>query len=730
MSNQELEISLSNENLYIDDHSYAKAGKFDGKSYVNIPKIEAYNFGRSAFTVMAYISPQNDSSDLSIGTIISSKPAPGGYNQGGWQLFLEKVNDIHYICFKIDDGFGYQLLRAPLNNLYDNNYKHPSYGKPLSEDIINSQLLFKKYLHFITAVKGSDGRLSIYVNGYLLAQSVMTSSVNNHLAFELTAIYKDAINTPTHFITLKKDVNGYLLGYNDWNADSVTYIGKSFSLDNDDQTRIIDDPEDRKKTGIAAFRVQKIKNVIPAAGMIASEEYVLTVIPDNEDFKSTLEQLNSKQINPDQIYGKPLAQFLANLSDVQSLNSRSSVRIGGHEQYTNFYTGYIKHVSLWNKPLTHQEIISYFDREKSEKEDVACVGYWSLEKDLAEETKNNNTGSQVGNIDFKDFNIILPVYLERQMETNWCWAASALSILEYYNPLTQETQESVVLKSKKELKNEAGNSFEFLKAHTNNFCELYVRKVDELIQAKKKEFSEEENKKIINSFRCAKEDDQIDFDFIKREIANGNPICITVRWWDESVKKFPNGHIVVITGFSDDKLVVNDPIDGIVYCGFEQLLNSYNNSGHLTHLGLTRSHCNRLFKEQNFAIIHGNYKMFFQKDGNLMIKDISDPDKEKYITGTATKGKYDDVEYRNSGVRFFINDIEFDKSGTTSINKQNGETLRINKLKDTSSIVLPLQLDFSVNGDEWDVFVREVISGKKLYSITDELFKYDELPNA
>ncbi|MCA9919921.1 MAG: hypothetical protein KC445_18315, partial [Anaerolineales bacterium] len=90
--------------------------------YVSIPHNEAYNFGKGAFSVMAYITPnkvENGQTELTAGTIVSSKPQPGGNGNGGWQFFLEKEGEALMLCFKTDDGHGYHLLKAPLNNLYD-----------------------------------------------------------------------------------------------------------------------------------------------------------------------------------------------------------------------------------------------------------------------------------------------------------------------------------------------------------------------------------------------------------------------------------------------------------------------------------------------------------------------------------------------------------------------------------------------------------------------------------
>ena len=68
--------------------------------YVSIPHNNAYNFGKGAFSVMAYICPNkivSGKTTLTEGTICSSKPAHGAIDNsgrkvkgGGWQLFLEK----------------------------------------------------------------------------------------------------------------------------------------------------------------------------------------------------------------------------------------------------------------------------------------------------------------------------------------------------------------------------------------------------------------------------------------------------------------------------------------------------------------------------------------------------------------------------------------------------------------------------------------------------------------
>ncbi|KAH3766772.1 Ricin-type beta-trefoil lectin domain protein [Pelomyxa schiedti] len=76
----------------------------------------AYNFGCEPFTVEAWIKPNRFT-----GTIISRKPRGGGYDNGGWLIYLEDPN---VITFATDDGYGYCCLSSKVESLMDGRWHH------------------------------------------------------------------------------------------------------------------------------------------------------------------------------------------------------------------------------------------------------------------------------------------------------------------------------------------------------------------------------------------------------------------------------------------------------------------------------------------------------------------------------------------------------------------------------------------------------------------------------
>ncbi len=551
--------------------------KIQKGGYVSIPKNNAYKFATGAFSVMAYITPKkkNEKGEtvLTEGTIASSKPAPGGPNFGGWQYFLEYDNGEHYICFKTDDGSGYHLLRAPLNNLYGEKSRANIAG-----DRAESNKLYREYTHFVTAVNGKAGDLNLYVNGYLLAKATPYDATGIGMdtnSFQLKGIYKEAIDQPTHFFTVKKKDSVWTMGYGDWNVEEFTQLGGSFDLDKEPgfaKVIQIDDVAVQDACGVKAIKVAKLKSQVPieGAGMLRSDEIVLSIIPKKGESE------------------KVLTQFLANLKKVGSTDNGIGLSIGRTEQYTNAkgqYEGSIKHVSLWNTALSQADIISYMDREKVESDSPDCVGYWKLERDFLDNSSKANHGSGSGTLNFLYEYPVWPAYIEDQINTNWCWAATALGIVEYYNPLSKVTQNEIVIAQKGSEINEGGFSEDYLMKSTNYLRDRYYRDTNMLAKAIKKEKEITEPDSIISNYflNNSSVNDKVDFGFIKKEIDNGNPVCVAVRWWDSGLMNFNGGHIMILTGIKateqGDLLIINDPWSGIVYISFEKFLKAYPSDG-------------------------------------------------------------------------------------------------------------------------------------------------------
>lgn len=709
---------------------YPNILKINRGGYVSIPANDAYRFNDGPFSVMAYISPKKEVSgntELTLGTVFSSKPSPGGGGNGGWQLLLEKVNDEYYICFKTDDGYGYHLLRAPLNNLYDNKTRRLGNDDHQKEKTL-TEVLFREFTHFVAAVNGKDGDLSIYVNGYLMARATSHHSKQemDDKSFVLKAIYKEAIDAPTHFFTLKKDKDFYNVGYGNWDSDDFHPLGERFQLENNFKEIKIG-AEDQKNCGVSAIRIQKISNVTPAKGMIPSEETVVSVIPLTREFEKRGPENGTK------IEGKVIAQLLVSSSDVKSVNNTLGLSIGRTEQYEEgLYEGFVKHVSLWKTALRQEEIVMYMDHEKVEGEHPDCVGFWKLETDLEDSSILRNHGIKNGNIAFEYLPHILPVYIEEQEKENWCWSATGLAIVEFYDPLSTKTQAEIVENQSKKNKNDFKDTNDrwwyvgnYLREETKFLRDMHIRdetKRSEALNDKNSKLTNDERDDILFNFKT-KEGKTLNLDFIREEVQRLNPLVARVGW------KGGGGHFMLITGLhgqpENELVVISDPWYGVSYTSFKNFLTRYQGSGFLTDLFTTCSDNRFITRHENFKVEEGDYQLCLQSsDGDLTIKKRTESD-----TGEITETLVTATSRRADS--FLINKIEFQKDGSTLIHKSKGvNPLRINKIADGQKPVFSLTLNLKVTGDDWDVEVVEVTgkySGtethhKVLYSIKQELF--------
>lgn len=716
--------------------------KINKGGFIHIPPIEGYFLKDGPFTVMGYITPKKSLSgntELTIGTIFSSKPNPGRFNDGCWQLFLEvENNEEYYICFKVYDGFGSHVLRAPLNNIYGTKLRIKDKEKR-DRDTTLSKTLFKEYTHFVAAVKESSGDLSIYVNGYLLAKATPLDLVNmfkGDISFQLKGIYKEAIDKPTHFFTLKKEKSSFNVGYGNWDSDEFIQLGDSFELENNFKEIKIPG-EDRSKCGISAVRVQK--------GMMPLDEIMLSVIP-----------LSVKDENMDdqegaEIKGKVLLRFFASKSVIGSLNTQFGMRIGSTEEYieTEPFEGFLKHISLWKKALSQQEIISFMDHDMIESDHFDCIGFWKLESDLEDSSPLKNRGVKIRNTEFVNLPHILPVYMEEQIEDQWCWSATALAIVEFYNPLSKLTQKDIVdnqaKKNSEHFKDTTNNNkwwyvSNFLDEETKHIRNAYIRGgkklKDTLNRLELIEEEKKESEKILSEFQDNSGKEIVSFDLIKGEINNFSPLIARVGWYNKNKDGIYNeggGHFMCITGVKDDNIIiVNDPWYGITEIEFKCFLNRYQSNGCLTDVFTTCvNNSNFITRGTDLRLRTDGYQLDYTKeDGNLILQTITKENENEIIT-----------EIASTGSNFYIEKMEFAKDGTTVIYKKDGSKLEIKKTKDVENPRPPFTLDLKVDGKNWDVNVVEVFprnddqnssdnlpgnTRKVLYSIKEELFGIKE----
>ena len=562
--------------------SLCKMLQLKNDGYVSIPHNAKYNFGEGAFSVMAYITPkktENGSTVLTEGTIVSSKPVSGG---GGWQLFLKEEHGLLKLCFKTDSGRGYKLLQAPLYNLYDDKVRYGDRDRV--KDLEESNKLFKEYSHLVAAVREANGTMSIYLNGYLLARATPDSnpSTNN---YELTGFFKESAEKPNRFFTIKCEGTNYSVGSCAWDPDAFESIGSSFTLSSSpshNETDLTD--AEKSDNGITSI-VSKIERYTPVPNTTKGKRLSLSV-------KTAMFTK-----------GLVLAEFTSRTSvNTANVDNNTGVSIGRIEQYAHFYEGFVKDVSLWKTALSQKAIIRCIGNNNGNSGHADCVGFWKLENDYADDTSTKNSGEKNGDIQFVDADIVLPIYVEDQ-EPAWCWAAASLAIIEYYNPGAQLTQQDVQQIGK-------NSSFEFFIRNTKYFkAPIYARckrtppatlgatqeDYTKFLNALNEIGDKAQAKNFTSKFIYGNDyTNEITFDFLRKEINNGKPVMLSVKWTKKVNGKisFSSGHRMVATGVinkdNKDKLVINDPGHGIIYITFEDFVNGkYGSDGYCTYVFVT-----------------------------------------------------------------------------------------------------------------------------------------------
>ena len=447
------------------------------------------------------------------------------------------------LCFKTDDGHGYHLLKAPLNNLYDDKALRNPTGA--AADLARSNVLFKEYTHFVGAVRGEKGDMNLYVNGYLIARATPFSAEGKSMtteSFQLKGMFKETIDHPTHFFTIKKDNNTYTVGTANWNSDDFTPIGTTFSMTASKETNLSATQQTNK--GVTSV-ISKVENVIPAKNMLAANRISLIIKPTQSQQQ------------------KLLAQFASNVGPSEDVDNTIGISIGKTQQYADPFEGFVKHVSVWNTALSQGDIITYMDRKKIESDSPNCVGFWKLEKDYKDSTSTQNNGTKNGNIAFVYKNQVLPLYIEEQHKTNWCWAATALSIIEYFDPMSRTMQKDIVKTIFGDETTNRGNRAEnYLNRSTNLIENIYYNK---------------NSRDVADKNFVTNADKTLDFDFLRTEIDNGKPIGMSVGW------QGGGGHAIVLSGIEPktNKLIINDPWSGLVFISYEDFINDrYSSTGH------------------------------------------------------------------------------------------------------------------------------------------------------
>ncbi|MCA9917510.1 MAG: C39 family peptidase, partial [Anaerolineales bacterium] len=413
----------------------------------------------------------------------------------------------------------------------------------VAADVERAKKLFKEYTHFVAAVRGASGDMNLYVNGYLIARATPFEPTSNSMStdgsFQLKGIFKESIDKPTHYFTVKKNASTYITGTADWDKDGFTPVGASFSLTSVPSSKVNTLTAEQQQNKDVSTITTKIEKVIPAQNMIAANRVSLFIKPTTGQQQEKL-----------------LAQFAANVGPSENVDNSIGLSIGRTEQYSDPYQGRVKHVSIWKTALEQAEIISYMDSKISENDNSNCVGFWKLETDCKDSTSIGNAGQkESGNTYFIFKDQVLPVYVEEQQKQNWCWAASTLSVIEFYDPMNQLTQSQIVTKKYGTEADQGAWMNDYLK-------DYYPHHLDHSYFLK-------DRADLGKGTFISKEDQELDCDFLRKQINNGNPMGLDIQWANGG------GHAVMLTGIQPrtGELIINDPWSGLVFITYEDFVN-------------------------------------------------------------------------------------------------------------------------------------------------------------
>jgi sugar lactone lactonase YvrE len=260
------------------------------------------------------------------------------------------------------------------------------------------------------------------------------------------------------------------------------------------------------------------------------------------------------------------------------------------------YGGIVRKVALWNMALKQKDIIQYInailDPDKKDikiSKNLNCMGFWELNgtgRDTVLDLSwiKNNIPTDQG-VTSESLPMVLPFYTEYQHTDSWCWAGVAVSIENFYNPLSIVEQCSLVtdvmrdpvLKTKIPLKS------------TNPDVKYTLPEGGSCCDAKdsyKFWFYLDDALRKLNVL--AGMQTSLTFEAYKEQIRKWRPVGARIQYQNST-----NGHFLILIGYfskQSDVVVIDDPYYGISLISFSDLIGGrfmYENAN-VTHFYLTQ----------------------------------------------------------------------------------------------------------------------------------------------
>ena len=104
----------------------------------------------------------------------------------------------------------------------------------------------------------------------------------------------------------------------------------------------------------------------------------------------------------------------------------------------------VRRLGLWTGAMTQAQIIDQLNAMAEPQPGPTCVGYWDLVSDGPHKgidrsaTKNDVSVAQRKRAQARQ--TVLPFYLQKQLQDNWCWSATSTAVNAFYYPLSKLEQ--------------------------------------------------------------------------------------------------------------------------------------------------------------------------------------------------------------------------------------------------------------------------------------------------
>jgi hypothetical protein len=597
------------------------------------------------FSVIAVVSPETIAKKASeVETLIGSTPitttesmiatgniisqyAPYQNKAGGWQLSIltdppgqEKGT---YLSFSVHSKAGEDgkvntcAVLGSLMNKYSVNQKSKENDEQERQD---SDAVFKKYIHSITAVK-DKGVIQLYLDGTLLASNTYTGNidVDNAEPLKIGKLLPEPTDTDQQ--------GGIVRKVSLWNkalsqTELINYSNCmmnpmiNFPLAIDYQV-LYNTPKQPKED--FTMQVKGILSLSPKTGKTHSESFdqSKSFVPKIQGLDNLKLQV-AQQIDPsakmedlknftfeepkldDQVFKVTITA--TRLSDQADSPPQTATITLDYTPDTNDEVHYPLFQAAVNDAAS--KLIEQINKEQNEvsyqynaenqqvyseikiEQCSDCAGFWTFygpkENNGLDLSTNKNNVPLDQRIPSKALKTVLPFYLEEQEMSNWCWAATSLSVAKYYNASYQDTQCQLVTKAfqdplasrfypgdgpKKPLTQDQSCCKD---SSLGNYT-YYITAVSEKLN-----LLESWSKSVITLAQ------------ILEKLMGGQPIIVRIGW------DGGGGHFVVLSGQYSDKsaegvtqdwVVINDPWSGMSFMRMvgDSFSTKYQGSGTWTH---------------------------------------------------------------------------------------------------------------------------------------------------